>query len=210
MIPAKICGLTRPEDAEAALRHGAAYLGMIFAGGPRQVTLDQARTLVQVAGGQVPVFGVFSSQTSQEILEIRDATGLTGAQLHQEPTPAAVEALMREGLEVLAVARLGSQEELSALDTLRASGAPVLVEPRVAGRLGGSGTRLDLELAAEARVRLTGHPMFLAGGLTPESVAEAVRAARPDAVDVSSGVERSPGIKDHDRLARFLEALRWL
>jgi phosphoribosylanthranilate isomerase len=209
-IPAKICGLTRAEDAEAAVRLGASYLGMIFAGGPRQVTLAQAREVVQAAAGQVPVFGVFSSQTREEILEVRDVTGLTGAQLHQAPAPTLVEALLKDGMRVLVVARLSSLEELGRLDPLLPLGAPILVEPRVAGKLGGTGVALSHDLARQARSHLTGHPMFLAGGLTPDSVADAVRAVGPDAVDVSSGVEQIPGVKDHDRLARFLEVLRWL
>lgn len=209
-LPAKICGLTRPEDAEAALRFGASYLGMIFAGGPRQVTPAQGRALVQAAAGQVPVFGVFSSQSLGEILEVRDVTGLTGVQLHHEPSPDLVEALLQEGLTVLVVARLASADDLPRFDPFRALGAPILVEPKVAGKLGGTGTALSQHLAQQARAHLTGHTMFLAGGLTPDSVADAVRAVRPDAVDVSSGVEQIPGIKDHDRLARFLEVLRWL
>jgi phosphoribosylanthranilate isomerase len=209
-IPAKICGLTRPQDAEAALRFGASYLGMIFAGGPRQVSSEQARAVVQAAAGQVPVFGVFSSQTREEILEVRDITGLDGAQLHQDPAPALVEALLGDGMRVLVVARLSAIEELDRLGPFLELGAPILVEPKVAGRLGGTGTALSHDLARQARSHLTGHTMFLAGGLTADSVADAVRAARPDAVDVSSGVEQIPGIKDHDRLARFLEVLRWL
>ena len=83
----------------------------------------------------------------------------------------------------------------------------VLVEPRVPGRSGGTGTRLDLALAQAARSRLAGAAMVLAGGLTPESVVEAMALVRPDVVDVSSGVERLPGIKDPDKIARFLEAV---
>jgi phosphoribosylanthranilate isomerase len=207
--PAKICGLTRVEDAEAAVRLGASYLGVIFAGGPRQVDSARARSIVDAAG-QVPVFGVFSSQTREEILQIRDRTGLTGAQLHGGATPELVDELGRAGMRLLLVARLAGAEDLASLDAVRALGAPVLVEPRLPGRLGGTGARLSLDLAHAARERLAGHPMVLAGGLTPDSVAEAVRAVRPDAVDVSSGVEQIPGIKDHDRLARFLEALSWV
>ncbi len=92
---------------------------------------------------------------------------------------------------------------------MRESGAPILVEPRVPGVLGGSGVPLDLDLARAARERLAGHPMWLAGGLTPQTVRIAVDAVSPDAVDVSSGVEQIPGIKDHTSLARFLEALQW-
>jgi phosphoribosylanthranilate isomerase len=206
--PAKICGLTRTEDAEAAVRLGASYLGVIFAGGPRQVDLPRARAIVEAAG-QVPVFGVFSSQTREEILEARDQTGLAGAQLHGVATLELVRGLGREGMRVLVVTRLAGPEELPRLDLARTMGVPILVEPRVAGLLGGAGVRLSLDLARAARERLRGHRMFLAGGLTPDSVADAVRSARPDAVDVSSGVEQIPGVKDHDRLARFLEVLQW-
>ncbi len=209
MIPAKICGLTRVDDAAAAVRLGASYLGVVFAGGPRQVTVAQARSVVGVAG-QVPVFGVFSSQTDREILEIRDQSGLAGAQLHREPDPALIESLTRAGMQVFMVARLANQTELPKLDVARQLGVPALVEPRVEGRLGGTGVQLSLQLACAARERLTGHTMILAGGLTPDSVGDAVRQVRPDAVDVSSGVEQIPGIKDHDKLARFLEVLRWL
>jgi phosphoribosylanthranilate isomerase len=208
-IPAKICGLTRPEDAAAAVRLGATYLGVIFAGGPRQVTVAQARAVVEAAG-QVPVFGVFSSQTQEEILEVGRAAGLSGAQLHGVHNPVVVKGLLAAGLRVLLVIRVAGPEDLSGLDLVRPLGVPVLVEPRVAGRLGGAGVPLSLDLARAARDRLAEQPMFLAGGLTPDTVADAVRAVRPDAVDVSSGVEQIPGIKDHDRLARFLEALRWL
>jgi len=208
-LPAKICGLTRPEDAEAAIRLGASLLGVIFAGGPRQVTVTQARAVVEVAG-QVPVFGVFSSQTREEILEIAHQAGLAGAQLHGEPNPALVEGLTSAGLRILLVTRLAGPDDLPRLDLARRLGVPALVEPRVAGRLGGTGVPLSLDLARMARERLAAHPMYLAGGLTPETVGDVVRVVRPDAVDVSSGVEQIPGIKDHDRLARFLEVLRWL
>jgi phosphoribosylanthranilate isomerase len=83
----------------------------------------------------------------------------------------------------------------------------VLVEPRVAHLRGGAGLPLDLSVAREARARLAGHPMALAGGLTPETVAEALALVRPEIVDVSSGVERLPGIKDLDKIARFVEAV---
>jgi len=206
MTPAKICGLTRPEDAAAAVRLGARYLGVIFAGGPRQVESGQARSIVDVAG-KVPVFGVFGSQGYAQILKARDAAGLAGAQLHDGATPEFVDQLKREGLLVVAVVRLAGSADLVPLAELTGLGCPLLIEPRVAGKLGGTGVPLPLALAAQARSRLTGHSMWLAGGLTPENVAEAVRVVQPDVVDVSSGVEQIPGIKDHQRMARFLEVL---
>ncbi len=206
MIPAKICGLTRPQDAAAAVALGARYLGVIFAGGPRQLDPLQARSIVEVAG-QVPVIGVFGSQGHAQILEVRDAAGLAGAQLHGGATPELVHQLQREGLRVVVVVKLSGISDLDQLARLAGLGCPLLIEPRVEGKLGGAGVALPLALAAEARSRLSGHPMWLAGGLTPENVAEAVRVVQPDVVDVSSGVEQIPGIKDHQRMARFLEVL---
>ena len=121
-----------------------------------------------------------------------------------------MERLTLAGLRVLVVVRLSGETDLELLPELQALGAPLLIEPRVACKMGGTGVSLPLALAARARARLAGHPMFLAGGLTPDTVAEAVRAVRPDAVDVSSGVEQIPGIKDHRRMARFLEVLGWV
>lgn len=206
--PAKICGLTRPEDAALAVRHGARYLGVIFAGGPRQVTLQQARAIVGVAG-QVPVIGVFSSQGEGEILGTCREAGLAGAQLHGDHTPALAARLEQAGLLVLPVVRLGGPEDLDRLAPYAGSGGPLLIEPRLPGRLGGTGVALALDLAREARRRLAHRTMFLAGGLTPDTVLAAVREVGPDVVDVSSGVEQIPGVKDPVRLARFLEVLGW-
>lgn len=204
--PAKICGLTRPEDAEASVRLGASYLGVIFAGGPRQVSVAQARSVV-AAAGPVPVLGVFGSQTVEEMLHISEQVGLRGAQLHSAATRETVDGLRRAGLLVVTVVHLAGEDDLTRLDALALLEGPFLVEPRVAGRLGGTGVALPLALARRARTRLGGCPMWLAGGLTPATVAGAVRAVGPAVVDVSSGVEQIPGIKDHDKLARFLEAL---
>jgi phosphoribosylanthranilate isomerase len=182
---------------------------VIFAGGPRLVTGNQAAEIVSAAGG-VPVFGVFGSQGWDEILEVRDRTGLAGAQLHGGASANAVERLRDAGMQVLVVARLAGTPEVEHLSDLRTLGCPLLVEPKVVGVLGGSGAALPLDVALRARERLEGHVMVLAGGLTPETVDDVVRRVRPDAVDVSSGVEQIPGIKDHQRMARFLEVLGWV
>jgi phosphoribosylanthranilate isomerase len=207
-IPVKICGLTRPDDARLAVSLGASYLGVIFADGPRRLTPSAARAVV-AAAESVPVYGVFGQQQIDEIFRVVDEAGLRGVQLHREATAREVTALRARELEVLAVVRLADAADLDRLDSCRQLGVPLLVEPRVAGRLGGTGTGLPLDLALEARSRLEGHCMFLAGGLTPDNVAAMVRAVRPDAVDVSSGIEQIPGIKDPERMARFLEVLGW-
>lgn len=204
----KICGLTRPADAADAVRLGAHYLGVVFAGGPRQVNADAAHAVVSAAQA-VPVYGVFGSQSADEILQLRDAAGLSGAQLHGGGSPKLIARLMREGMQVLPVIHLAGEADLVLLDRASPAGLPVLIEPRVTGQLGGSGVALSLGLAVLARSRLGARRMFLAGGLTPDSVRAAVVAVRPDVVDVSSGVEQIPGIKDHGRMARFMEAVAW-
>jgi len=205
-VRAKVCGLTRPEDAATAAEAGASFLGVVFAGGPRLVTPAQAAEVTAAANG-VPVFGVYGTQSVEDILQISRAAGLSGAQLHGPYPRAAAARLRTEGLKVWRVVRIATPDGLDALAEAVRDADAVLVEPHVPHALGGAGVSLDLAVAREARARLAGATMVLAGGLTPESVAEALGLVRPEVVDVSSGVEYLPGIKDPDKIARFLEAL---
>jgi phosphoribosylanthranilate isomerase len=202
----KICGIMRPHDGASAVAAGASYLGVVFAEGPRTITEDIAREIVAAAGGVV-VMGVFASQPVEEILQIRDRAGLSGAQLHGSYSPASAARLRAAGLEVWRVVRIAAPSDLDLLAEAANESDAVLVEPKVAHLRGGAGLPLDLAVAREARARLAGHPMALAGGLTADTVAEALALVRPEIVDVSSGVERLPGIKDLDKIARFVEAV---
>jgi phosphoribosylanthranilate isomerase len=205
-VKIKICGLLHPLDAARSVEVGASYLGVVFAGGPRAVTPASAGEVVQ-AGGGVPVLGVFADQPAEEILQICEQAGLSGAQLHGSYPPSVAARLRSAGLRVWRVVRIAVPSDLDALREAIPESDAVLVEPRVSHLPGGAGVPLDLAVAREARGRLAGHPMVLAGGLTPETVAEALALVRPEIVDVSSGVERQPGIKDPNRLARFAEAV---
>jgi phosphoribosylanthranilate isomerase len=202
----KICGLIRAADGALAAEAGAGYLGVVFAGGPRMATTAQAAAIVAAAPG-VPVLGVFSSQTVDEILRIRDQSGLAGAQLHGVYPREAAARLRKEGLLVWRVWRIAEPGDLDLLSEMAEDADALLVEPRVAHADGGTGVSLDLAVAREARGRLAGRTMVLAGGLTPETVRAAVALVGPEVVDVSSGVERLPGIKDPDKIASFLEAV---
>lgn len=204
-VRVKICGLTRPEDAATAAAAGAGWLGVVFAGGPRRVSTSAAAEVRAAADG-VPVFGVYADQSIAEILRISGAAGLAGAQLHGRYARADAARLRAEGLLVWRVVRIAAPHDLDTLADAALDADAVLVEPRVAQAAGGSGVSLDLAVAREARNRLAGASMVLAGGLTPASVGAAVALVRPEAVDVSSGVERLPGIKDPDKIMRFLEA----
>ena len=162
---------------------------------------------ISAASAGVPVFGVYGEQSVEEIVELSRAARLAGAQLHGPYPRRAAVALRAAGLRVWRVVRIAAPDDLDRLADSARDAEAVLVEPRVAHAAGGTGVSLDLAVAREARQRLAGETMVLAGGLTPETVAAAVALVRPEAVDVSSGVERLPGIKDPDKIARFLEAV---
>jgi len=202
----KICGLTRAQDAEAAAAAGAAYLGVVFAEGPRRVSAGTAGAVREAAAG-VPVFGVYNDQSVDEILALTRTARLSGAQLHGKYRRQDAARLRAEGLQVWRVVRIAAPDDLDALSESVADADAVLVEPLLPHVGGGAGVALDLAIAREARARLAGAAMVLAGGLQPDTVAEAVALVRPEVVDVSSGVERLPGIKDPDKIARFLEAV---
>jgi phosphoribosylanthranilate isomerase len=205
-VRAKICGLTRAEDVSASVRAGASYLGVVFAESPRAVTPKQARELVAVAEG-LPVLGVFTGHTVENILQICQQAGLSGAQLHGSYSQTDARRLRERELEVWRVVRIAVPADLDLLVPAMPDSDAVLVEPMVSSVRGGAGVALDLAVAREARSRLAAHAMVLAGGLTPETVTEALDLVRPDVVDVSSGVERRPGLKDPDKILQFVEAV---
>lgn len=206
-VEAKICGLTRPGDAALAARLGAAYLGVVFAESTRQVGPAMARDIV-TAGGGVPVVGVFVSHPVDDILRLRDAARLSAVQLHGSYDAAVRMRLARERLPVWVVQHIAGPEDLDRLPDQSDGAAVVMLEPRVPGAVGGTGVALDLSLARAARARVGRTRLALAGGLRPDTLARAIALVSPDIVDVSSGVESAPGLKDADRLARFLEVAR--
>ena len=206
-VEAKICGLTRAGDAALAARLGAAYLGVVFAESTRRVNAARAREIVAAAGG-VPVVGVFVSHPVDDILRLRDMVGLSAVQLHGGDDAAGRERLRQDSLPVWAVHHIGGPEDLEQLPERPPGADVVMIEPRVPGAVGGTGVALDLSLARSARIRLDKVRVALAGGLRPDTLAHAITLVCPDIVDVSSGVESAPGLKDADRLARFLEVAR--
>ncbi len=206
-VEAKICGLTRPGDAALAARLGASYLGVVFAESTRQVGPAGARDIVK-AGGGVPVVGVFVSHPVDDILRLRDTTGLSAVQLHGSYDAAVRMRLMREKLPVWVVRHIASPDDIELLPEQADGAAVLMLEPQVPGAVGGTGVALDLSLAQAARARVGRTRLALAGGLRPDTLARAIALVSPDIVDVSSGVEAAPGLKDADRLARFLEVAR--
>lgn len=208
----KFCGLTRTEDARQAQRLSAAYIGAIFAASPRQVNDETTRAIFQAAGDGLRHVAVFDGGVIEQIADRAAHVGADVIQLHGEAGPATIEALhARFAGQVWAVVAVdpGSNVLPPDIHDMAAVADAVLLDTRVAGRTGGTGVPLDWARLGEAVVRLRGlTKIVLAGGLNPDNVADAVRALAPDIVDVSSGVESSPGIKDHRLMISFAERVR--
>jgi phosphoribosylanthranilate isomerase len=211
-VPAvKFCGLRRAEDAAEAVRLGASYVGVIFAGGPRLVTVDQARTVLAPTrdSDHVRRVGVFGADTPARIAQVVGAVGLDVVQLSADPDAETVDAVrVATGVEVWAAVRCTSEFPPSA-SALFAHADAVLVDAKVDGKLGGTGRTIPWDDIAPAlrAARASGGRLVLAGGLTPANVAQAIAVLQPDVVDVSSGVETAPGIKDHERMRAFVKAI---
>ena len=208
MVEVKICGLTRAVDAEYADAAGASYLGVIFAGGPRQRLPQQARDTL--AGRRARKVGVFADQAPGEIADIAREVGLDVIQLHAESQAERVHAVRAAtGLEVWAVLRTSDGTLPDDAEDLADEADALVVDALVPGKLGGSGVAIPWLLLGESLDAMErGHRIVLAGGLTPENVAEAIDYVSPMVVDVSSGVESAPGIKDHERIRAFIAAAR--
>lgn len=195
----KICGITRPEDARAAEAAGADAIGLIFAErSTRRVTLEQAAACAQATGPFLSRVGVFVDAPLELVLHAVRALRLEAVQLHGREAPAYAAALRGEARVVRAVAFEAGLEP----DELRRFPADAWL---LDGLRPGAGEAFDWEAAAALR----GMPgLVLAGGLTPENVAAGVRALAPYAVDVASGVEAAPGVKDPARIRAFVRAAR--
>ncbi len=199
-VKIKICGITRLEDALAAVGLGADALGFNFwPGSKRYVTPATAWEIVRRLPPFVTPVGVFVNQPDSEMIGIAKETGMRVLQLHGDEPPALCLSLP---FPVVKAVRVDAVKTLAALASYEV--AAFLLDTPTRG-YGGSGTPFDWSLA-EGVSEIA--PIILAGGLTPENVAEAVRAVRPWAVDVASGVELSPGVKDPDKLARFIANAR--
>lgn len=204
-VRVKICGITSAEDARVAVEAGADALGLIFAESPRQVTVAQAARIVEVVPPWVSVVGVFVDAPPEEIAETARRLHLGIIQFHGDEMPCQLEDVAQE-CKVVKAFRIATATDLNdALDYLaQCRPHACLVDSRVAGVQGGSGVPAPWELVAPVRRKLW--PLLLSGGLTPENVAEAVRIVQPFGVESSSGVERSPGRKDADRVRAFVRA----
>lgn len=205
----KFCGITRPGDAALAAEVGATYVGVIFAEGPRKVSVERAREILSAAGEAVTHVGVFDTNDADRVVEVADEVGLAVVQLHADPMPSDIEAIRRnfEG-DVWAAIRIFGNHIPHEYDELFEIADGVLLDARSERQLGGTGIPLPWnELAVDLARDRGGAAVVLAGGLNPKNVGNAIRILAPDVVDVSSGIESAPGIKDPWLMREFYEAV---
>lgn len=203
----KICGLTRVADSAEAARVGARYLGVIFAGGPRALDPERAAGVLEGGGRAVRRVGVFANPAAPEIARVAAAVRLDVVQLHGDPTADDVEAMRRHFAgDVWAVCRIAGEDIPAEFVALAEVADAVVLDTKRDGVIGGTGTAFAWRPIARVLTRRRGKAsIVLAGGLTPENVTEAIALFAPDVVDVSSGVEREPGVKDHARMRAMAE-----
>lgn len=197
----KICGVTSVADAMVCVEAGADAIGLNFwPGSKRRCGLDAARAIGAAVGERARLVGVFVDADRAEIERTLGASGLRWAQLHGNELPALVEALSPHVFKALHVRDEGELEA-----ALGVPGQELLVDASLPGMPGGTGRTCDWRLAARLA---SARRVWLAGGLDPSNVAEAIAEVRPFGVDVASGVERAPGVKDHERIRAFIDAAR--
>ena len=201
MVAVKICGVTRLEDAELCVAAGADAIGLNFyQGSPRFVDAALAQRIVAAVAGRALTVGVFVDAGYDEIIEHKAQTGIACVQLHGEETPELLARLLPHAYKAIRV------RDARSLEVARAfRGEHILLDAYVKGQPGGTGRSFSWELAAGlARERR----VTLAGGLDPNNVALAVARVQPFCVDVASGVEAQPGIKDPDKVRAFVAAAK--
>ena len=197
----KVCGITRVEDALAAAELGADAVGLIFVPeSPRRVRPSLAAEIVQALPPFVTKVGVFVNELPERVNERVARVGLDCVQFHGEESP---ETCARSSAPWYKAFRVGEGFDLDRLRAYRS--AYHLLDAYDPGRRGGTGMAMDWSIAAQAAREFR---IILSGGLNPENAGEAVGRAGPRAIDVNSGVESRPGVKDHDAMARLFDGLR--
>ncbi|KTC39060.1 phosphoribosylanthranilate isomerase [Pseudomonas sp. ABAC61] len=201
-VRSKICGITRIEDALAAVEAGADAIGLVFyARSPRAVNVQQARAIIAALPPFVTTVGLFVNASRCELGEILDAVPLDLLQFHGDEPAAACEGFHRPYIKALRV-KAGDDIAAACLAYPQASG--ILLDTYVEGVPGGTGEAFDWSLVPRGLSK----PIILAGGLSAQNVAQAIAQVRPYAVDVSGGVEQSKGIKDPAKIEAFIQAVR--
>ncbi len=209
MAGVKFCGLTQACDADLAVELGAEYVGVIFAGGPRLLSKEKAREVLAGVPPMAKRVGVFGAQDVDQIEALVESVGLDVVQLHAPRDRAEIDELRgRLEVELWSVVRVSDGNLGADYEDLDACSDALVIDSLVHGALGGTGVATDWPALANA-FEARGRPrrLVLAGGLRPENVARALSILQPDIVDVSSGIETSPGIKDPALMRAFARSV---
>ncbi len=203
MVRVKVCGITNLKDAMAACRLGADALGFVFAKSPRRISASKARSISLKMPPYISLVGVFVDEDIKKLLKIAEKCRLDCLQLHGNESINYCKQL-KKYYKIVKVVKIGGKNNLGGL-----SGYDVdafLLDTYKPGKAGGTGKKFDWSMAS--RVSKLGKPVILSGGLKPGNVADAIRKVRPYAVDVSSGIESSPGRKDMKLMKGFIRRAR--
>ncbi|WP_122574819.1 phosphoribosylanthranilate isomerase [Pseudomonas viridiflava] len=201
-VRSKICGITRIEDALAAVEAGADAIGLVFyAKSPRAVSVQQARAIIAALPPFITTVGLFVNASRCELNETLDAVALDMLQFHGDETPEECDGYHRPYIKALRV-KAGDDIEQACRAYRNARG--ILLDTYVEGVPGGTGETFDWALIP----RELSKPVILAGGLTSANVAQAIAQVKPYAVDVSGGVEKGKGIKDREKILAFMSAVQ--
>ncbi|AHY47156.1 Phosphoribosylanthranilate isomerase [Rubrobacter radiotolerans] len=204
MVFVKVCGITSVSDARLAARAGADAIGLVFAESPRRVTLRRAREIAEyLIPDNVRLVGVFVNEAPDVVVNIAREVGLDLVQLHGDESPETVAYLKGRGLRVMKALRVRDEGSIARLDDY---GADLFLLDAFSERArGGTGEPFDWSAAKGLSGRAN---IVVSGGLSAENVAEAIEFFRPYGVDASSGLEESPGVKDGEKVRRFVSAAR--
>ena len=207
MIQTKICGLSTPESVTAAIENDADFVGLVFyPPSPRHVELETAKYLASFIPDHIEIVGLFVNPDNDLLAETLRNVPLTMIQLHgDEPPERVTEIKGKFNIPVMKALPIEKAEDLKAAKAYDQVADWLLFDAKGENLPGGNGISFDWNILADYRGRL---PWFLAGGLSPENIAEAIKIAKPPAVDVSSGVESAAGIKDVDKIQAFISAVK--
>lgn len=199
-IKIKVCGLTRVEDVKAAIDAGADVLGFVFTASPRRISADTAIRLLACVPEGILRVGLFLDQDKSEINHVVSSVPLDVLQFHGSESETECSTY---GLPWLKAVAMENAESAKRAESAYPGAMGLLLDSHKTGNRGGSGKIFDWSLSTQIS-----KPVWLAGGLHADNVAQAIRAVRPYAVDVSSGVEAAPGIKDANRMSAFIKAVK--
>ncbi len=200
MVKVKICGITNLDDALAAADFGADALGFVFfKKSPRYISVSNAKSIIEQLPPYVTPVGLFVNETKKNIEKIAQQTGITTIQLHGDEPP---KSCTIKGCKIIKAIRIASDESLELFKQYSDVVSAFLLDAYTEKIYGGTAQKFDWDIARKAKKF---GRIILAGGLTPENVREAIVHVQPFAVDVSSGVEKQKGKKDHKKMQLFIE-----